>query len=175
MTSLRYLALSLINATQPVRGINCTDCQEREECISWGDPCPSCLGNINRAPRVAYLPHQHYWWSRISAEMRDGIDVFQSIYARSGKTFSDGPPSEQLDVSLHIDRRVPERLKSTGREVPSFPKVMDAPSSGRGISSVRPSLRGDSKYAPRGSDDHHASPPDVVVEVGTPGLTRGLD
>ena len=107
--------------------------------------------------------------------MRDGIDVLQSLYARSKKTFSDGPPSESLDGSRHIDRRSPERPQSTGREVPSCHKVMDTPSSGRAISSVRPSHRGASKYAPRGSDDHHASPPDVVVEVGAPGPTRGLD
>uniref|UniRef100_A0AAV1V274 Uncharacterized protein n=1 Tax=Peronospora matthiolae TaxID=2874970 RepID=A0AAV1V274_9STRA len=59
-------------------------------CLSCGDSCPGCLDNSNRAPMEAYLPNDPYWRARISSEMAERIDTLQSLYSRSGRSFSDG-------------------------------------------------------------------------------------
>uniref|UniRef100_A0AAV1TY91 Uncharacterized protein n=1 Tax=Peronospora matthiolae TaxID=2874970 RepID=A0AAV1TY91_9STRA len=73
-------------------------------CLSWGDLCPGCLDNSNRAPREAYLPNDPYWRARISFEMAEGIDTLQSLYSRSGRSFSDGPSSNEAGGSLRTAR-----------------------------------------------------------------------
>ena len=143
-------------------------------CLSWGDSCPGCLDSSVRAPREAYLPNHPSWRVRISAEMGEGIDLLQSLYSRSGRSFSDGPPSEPAGGSRRTSRRDPVRQPSAGLEAPSCPTKVDSLASGRGNSSSRRSRRGGSKYAPLGSVDHRGSPPSGVVVAGTPDPTRGL-
>uniref|UniRef100_A0AAV1V6M1 Uncharacterized protein n=1 Tax=Peronospora matthiolae TaxID=2874970 RepID=A0AAV1V6M1_9STRA len=73
-------------------------------CLSWGDSCLGCLDKSNRAPREAYLPNAPYWSARISTEMAEGVDTLQSLYSRSGRSFSDGPSSNAAGGSLHTAR-----------------------------------------------------------------------
>ena len=61
-------------------------------CLSWGDPCPSCINKSFKVPKEAYLLTEPYWRARISSEMRDGIATLQSLYERAKRSFSDGPP-----------------------------------------------------------------------------------
>ena len=68
-------------------------------CLSWGDLCPGCVDNAVHAPREAYLPNDPYWRARISSEMAEEIDTLQSLYSRSGKSFSDGPSSNAMGGS----------------------------------------------------------------------------
>ena len=91
--------------------------------------------------------------------MGKGIDALQSLYARSGKSFSDGLPSDVAGGSRHNVRQDPGRPQSAGREAPSCPKSVDSHACGRGNSSGHRSRRGGSKYAPRESDDYRWSPP----------------
>ena len=114
-------------------------------CLSWGDPCPACLDNDNRAPGEAYLPNNPYWMVRISSEMGKGIDALQSLYERSRRSFSDGDPSNAAGGSRHTARRNPGRPQSAGCLAPSCPQSVDSHSSGRGNSSGRHSRRGGSR------------------------------
>uniref|UniRef100_A0AAV1V255 Uncharacterized protein n=1 Tax=Peronospora matthiolae TaxID=2874970 RepID=A0AAV1V255_9STRA len=59
-------------------------------CLLWDNSCPGCLDNSNRAPREAYLTIDPYRRARISSDMAEGIDTLQSLYSRSGRSFSDG-------------------------------------------------------------------------------------
>uniref|UniRef100_A0AAV1UGZ3 Uncharacterized protein n=1 Tax=Peronospora matthiolae TaxID=2874970 RepID=A0AAV1UGZ3_9STRA len=116
-------------------------------CLSWGDSCPGCLDNSNRAPTEAYLPNDPYWRVRISSEMAEGIDTFQFLYSRSRRSFSDGPSSNAAGGSRRTARRYQGHQQSAGHEAPSCPTPVDSHASGRGNSSGRHSRRGGSKYA----------------------------
>uniref|UniRef100_A0AAV1TIJ4 Uncharacterized protein n=1 Tax=Peronospora matthiolae TaxID=2874970 RepID=A0AAV1TIJ4_9STRA len=128
-------------------------------CISWGDSCPGCLDNSNRAPRETSLPNVLYWRARISSEMAEKIDTLQSLYARSGRSISDGPFSNAAGGSRRTARRDPGHQQSSGHEAPSCPTPVDSHASGRGNSSGHHSRRGGSKSAPLESVDHRLSPP----------------
>uniref|UniRef100_A0AAV1VMI3 Uncharacterized protein n=1 Tax=Peronospora matthiolae TaxID=2874970 RepID=A0AAV1VMI3_9STRA len=134
-------------------------------CLSWGDSCPGCLDNSTRAPREASLSKDPYWRARISSEMDEGIDTLQSLYSRSGRSFSDGPSINAAGGSRRTARRDQGRQQSAGQEAPSCPKLVESHASGRSNSSGRYSRRGGSKYAPLGSVDHRLSSPKDVVAV----------
>ena len=106
--------------------------------------------------------------ARISAGMWNGIVALQYLYARSGKSFSDGPPSDEAGGSRHTARRDPGRPQLARREALSCMKSVDSHARGRGNSSGHRSRRRGSKYASLGSVPHRASPPKDEVEVKTP-------
>uniref|UniRef100_A0AAV1TW77 Uncharacterized protein n=1 Tax=Peronospora matthiolae TaxID=2874970 RepID=A0AAV1TW77_9STRA len=131
--------------------------------LSWNDSCSGCLNNSNRAPREAFLPSDLYWTAHIYSEMAEGIDTLESVYSRSGRSFSDGPPSNAAGGSGRIARRDPKHQLSAGYEAPSWPKPVDSHASKRGNSFGRHSHRGGSKYALTKSVHHRQNPPKDVV------------
>ena len=60
-------------------------------CLTWGDPCPCCVNNAQRVKGDVYSLSSPWGRARISIEMREAIDVLQSLYKRQGSVFSDGP------------------------------------------------------------------------------------
>uniref|UniRef100_A0AAV1UCL2 Uncharacterized protein n=1 Tax=Peronospora matthiolae TaxID=2874970 RepID=A0AAV1UCL2_9STRA len=147
----------------------------REEglpCLSWGDSCSGCLDNSNRAPRAAFLPNDPNWRRRISSEMAEGIDTLQSLYSRSGRSFSDGPSSNAA-VGSRIARRDLENRRSAGHEAPSCPTPVDSHASGSVNLYGRHSRRGGPGYASSESVDHRLSPIKNAVVAGTPDPARG--
>ena len=60
-------------------------------CLTWGDPCASCVDNSQRAHRDVYSLQSPWGRAHISAEMRDAIANLQSVYKRQGRVFTDGP------------------------------------------------------------------------------------
>uniref|UniRef100_A0AAV1TJH3 Uncharacterized protein n=1 Tax=Peronospora matthiolae TaxID=2874970 RepID=A0AAV1TJH3_9STRA len=107
--------------------------------------------------------------------MAEGIDTLQYLYSRSGRSFSDGPSSNEAGGSRRTARRDQGHQQSAGHEAPRCPTPVDSHTSGRGNSSGRHSRRGGSKYAPQEGVDHHRSPPKDVAVAGTHILARGLD
>ena len=103
--------------------------------------------------------------------MRDAIANLLSLYKRHGRVFSDGP-SCSSDGSRHTDERDPPHRGSAGSEAPSCHVTADTRASERDSSFAAPLRHGGSKYAPRESVDHRASPPAAVVEEGRLGPTR---
>ena len=136
-------------------------------CLSWGDHCLSCVDNRRRAPKEAYLLNHPYWRMRMSSDMYEGIDTLQSLYARAGRTFSDGPPGSS-DAPHRTGLRGQKRPSSAGSEVPSCQTRVDTHAIGRGNSSEPPLKRGGAKYAPPESASSLVNPPKVVVEEGKP-------
>ena len=134
-------------------------------CLTWGDPCPCCVDNSKRVKGDVYSLSSPWGRARISIEMRDAIDVLQSIYKRQGRVFSDGP-SEPSGGSRHTDGRGPQRQQSAGNEVPSCHAKVDNLASEQDNSFAAPSHHGGSGYVPQGNVDHRGSPPKVVVEEG---------
>ena len=60
-------------------------------CLTRGDPCPCCVDNTQRVKGDVYSFSSPWGRARISIQMRDAIDVLQSLYKRQGRVFSDGP------------------------------------------------------------------------------------
>ena len=59
-----------------------------------GDPCPCCVDNRQRVKGDVYSLSSPWGRARISIEMRDAIDVLQSIYKRQGRVFP-------MDLLIH--------------------------------------------------------------------------
>ena len=53
--------------------------------------CKSCVDNLVRAPRAAFLPKVSYGRVRISSEMYKWIDTLQHLYKRAERSFNNGP------------------------------------------------------------------------------------
>ena len=140
-------------------------------CLSWGDPCPCCPPNTVRAQRDVYSETSAWGRAHITAEMREAIDSLQSLYTRQGRVFNDGP-CEPSGGPRRTGVRDPQRQASAGNEAPSCRTTADSRASERGNSFAAPSYHGASRYAPRGSVEHRASPPVVVVEEGKPVPSR---
>ena len=112
-------------------------------CLTWGDPCPCCVDNSKRVKGDVYSLSSPWGRARISIEMRDAIDVLQSIDMRQGRMFSDGP-SEPSGGSRHTDGRGPQRQQSAGNEVPSCHAKVDNLASEQDNSFAAPSHHGGS-------------------------------
>uniref|UniRef100_A0AAV1U916 Uncharacterized protein n=1 Tax=Peronospora matthiolae TaxID=2874970 RepID=A0AAV1U916_9STRA len=120
----------------------------REEglpCLSWGASFPGCMDNSIRAPREASLPNDPYWRARISSEIAERVDTLQSLYLRSGRSFSDGPSSNAAGGSRRTARRDQGHQQSAEHEARSYLRPVDSHASVRGNSSGRHSHRGGSK------------------------------
>ena len=139
-------------------------------CLSWGDPCPCCPPNTVRAQRDVYSETSAWGRAHITAEMRGAIDTLQSLYTRQGRVFNDGP-CEPSGGPRRTGVRDPQRQSSAGNEAPSCRTTADSRVSERSNSFAAPSCHGASRYAPRGSVEHRASPPVAVVEEGKLGPT----
>ena len=106
-----------------------------------------------------------------SAEMKDAIANFQSVYKRQKRVFTDRS-SDQSDVSCHTVGRDPQRQPSVGIDTPSYHTEMETPSCGQGNLSAPHSPCGGSKYAPRESVDRRENPPAVMVVVERTGSAQ---
>uniref|UniRef100_A0AAV1TLH2 Uncharacterized protein n=1 Tax=Peronospora matthiolae TaxID=2874970 RepID=A0AAV1TLH2_9STRA len=88
--------------------------------------------------------------------MAEEIDTLQSLYSRSGRSFSDGPSSNSAGGSFHIARRDPGHQQSAGHEASSCPRTINSHA--------------------RTSFDHRQNPQkDVVAAAGKPDSARGSD
>uniref|UniRef100_A0AAV1VAI3 Uncharacterized protein n=1 Tax=Peronospora matthiolae TaxID=2874970 RepID=A0AAV1VAI3_9STRA len=126
-------------------------------CLSWRDSCPCCVNNSARAPKEAYLLTSPWWRVRVSTEMYEGIDNLESLYDRTGKTFSGGPSAAQ-DVPRRTAQPDPVRRSSVGSGAPKYPRTGDSRAIGRGNSSDVRSRRGGSTAAQPDSAGHRESP-----------------
>ena len=83
--------------------------------------------------------------ARISSEMREGIANLQSLYERTGRSVSDGPPP---DVPCSTVRQGRERRPLVILKVLSYPPTADIHATGRDNSSDVPSPRSDLASVP---------------------------
>ena len=67
-------------------------------CLTYGDPCASCVDNSQRAHRDVYSLSSPWGKAHNSAGMRDAIANLQSVYKHQKRVFTDGP-EDQSDES----------------------------------------------------------------------------
>ena len=116
-------------------------------------------------------------WGRahISTEMRDAIANLQTVYKSPKRAFTDGTENPS-DDSCHTVGRDSQRQPSAEAEASSCHTMVNVPSSVQGNLSDPRSPGSGSKYEPRESVDHRASPPtalvgaEIISSVQPPGL-----
>ena len=176
-TNLMQLASGSNRETQPVFDTEFTSCQERQDY-----PVSRGAMHVQGAWTMAIVPLGRHTSLTTLTEGRASSMRWAErftlcnpcIYVRGGRSPT-APLSDAAGGSRHTMRQDSGRQLSSGREAPSCPKSVNSHASGRGNSSERHSRRGVSRYASQGSVHHRASPPNDVVEVGTPDPTPSLD
>uniref|UniRef100_A0AAV1UNR6 Uncharacterized protein n=1 Tax=Peronospora matthiolae TaxID=2874970 RepID=A0AAV1UNR6_9STRA len=143
-------------------------------CLYWGDPCPCCVNNSARAPKMAYLLTSPWWRVRISSEMYEGIDNLKSLYDRAGETFSGGPSAAQ-DVPRRNAQPDPVRRSSVGSGAPKFSRTGDNRATGRDNSSDSPpkEVEEDGKRSPHNRGG--VCVPESLFDRVTQGLRNDLE